>query len=74
MTHFLFQFFGYAVQFFFSRMEIRSNPSIWAIFTFRRNIFVGYENIKLRESIKKLKITIQENYVVDESKFKKKGG
>ena len=34
--------------------------------------FVGYENIKLRESIKKLKITIQENYVVDESKFKKK--
>ena len=30
--------------------------------------FVGYENIKLRESIKKLKITIQENYVVDESK------
>ena len=34
--------------------------------------FVGYENIKLRESIKKLKITIKENYVVDESKFKKK--
>ncbi len=34
--------------------------------------FVGYENIKLRESIKKLKITLKENYVVDESKFKKK--
>ena len=34
--------------------------------------FVGYENIKLRESIKKLKITIKENYVVDESKSKKK--
>ena len=34
--------------------------------------FVGYEYIKLRESIKKLKITIKENYVVDESKFKKK--
>ena len=34
--------------------------------------FVGYENIKLRESIKQLKITIKENYVVDESKFKKK--
>ncbi len=34
--------------------------------------FVGYENIKLRESIKKLKITIKENYVVDESKFNKK--
>ena len=34
--------------------------------------FVGYENIKLRESIKKLKITIKENYVVDENKFKKK--
>ena len=34
--------------------------------------FVCYENIKLRESIKKLKITLKENYVVDESKFKKK--
>ena len=34
--------------------------------------FVGYENIKLRESIKKLKITLKENYVVDESNFKKK--
>ena len=32
----------------------------------------GYENIKLKESIKKLKITLKENYVVDESKFKKK--
>ena len=34
--------------------------------------FVCYENIKLKESIKKLKITLKENYVVDESKYKKK--
>ena len=33
--------------------------------------FVGFENIKLRESLKKLKITIKENYFVDESQFKK---